>query len=131
MSSLCERNILYARLEEVLGAEPAGILMTHIPTETDLATKSDMAHLESTFDERMDRFDERMDRFDERMDRFEGRMDRFEIRMDRLDARMERFEDKLDGFHGALREQTRTYMFTMTGVMAAFATVVVASGILT
>jgi hypothetical protein len=69
----------------------------------------------------MDRFDERMDRFDERMDRFDERMDRFE-------KRMERFEDKLDGFHTALREQTRTTMLTMAGVMAAFASVVVASG---
>ena len=124
MSSLREHNILYARLEEVLGAEPAGILMNHIPTETDLATKSDMAHLES-------RFEIRMDRFEERMDGFEQRMDRFEVRMDRLDARMERFEDKLDGFHAALRDQTRTYMLTMTGVMASFAAVVVATGILT
>lgn len=50
--------------------------------------------------------------------------------MDRLEAHMVRFEDKLDGFHVALREQTRTYMYTMTGVMAAFATVVVASGVI-
>jgi len=114
MSDLRDRNLLYARLEEVLGAEPAGILMSRIPTETDLATKSDIAHLESRVEIRMDRFDERMDRFDERMDRFE--------------KRMERFEDKLDGFHTALREQTRTTMLTMAGVMAAFASVVVASG---
>ena len=100
MSDLRDRNLLYARLEEVLGAEPAGILMSRIPTETDLATKSDIAHLES----------------------------RVEIRMDRFDERMERFEDKLDGFHTALREQTRTTMLTMAGVMAAFASVVVASG---
>ena len=107
MSDLRDRNLLYARLEEVLGAEPAGILMSRIPTETDLATKSDIAHLESRVEIRMDRFDERMDRFEKRM---------------------ERFEDKLDGFHTALREQTRTTMLTMAGVMAAFASVVVASG---
>ena len=117
MSILRDRNILYARLEEVLGTEPAGILMSHIPTETDLVTKRDITHLES--------------RFEIRMDGFEGRMDRFETRMDRLDARMERFEDKLDGFHQALREQSRTYMLTMTGVMASFSAVIVATGILT
>ena len=121
MSDLRDRNLLYARLEEVLGAEPAGILMSRIPTETDLATKSDIAHLES-------RVEIRMDRFDERMDRFEKRMERFDERMERFDERMERFEDKLDGFHTALREQTRTTMLTMAGVMAAFASVVVASG---
>ncbi len=31
MSYLRERNPLYARLEEVLGTEPAGILMSHTP----------------------------------------------------------------------------------------------------
>ena len=98
--------------------------MSHIPTETNLATKRDITHLES-------RFEIRMDGFEERMDRFEERMDRFETRMDRLDARMERFEDKLDGFHAALREQSRTYMLTMTGVMASFSAVIVATGILT
>ena len=50
--------------------------------------------------------------------------------MDRLEAHMVRFEEKLDGFHQALREQARTYVLTMTGVMASFAAVVVATGIL-
>ena len=138
MSSLRERNILYARLEEVLGTEPAGILMNQFPTDSGIATKFDLDALGDRvdlqidrLDTRMDGFNGRMDRFEQRMDQFDGRMERFEIRMDRLDARMERFEDKLDGFHAALREQTRTYMLTMTGVMASFAAVVVATGILT
>ncbi len=138
MSSLRERNILYARLEEVLGAESAGILMNQFPTDSDIATKFNLDALGDRvdlqidrLDTRMDGFNGRMDRFEQRMDQFDGRMERFEIRMDRLDARMERFEDKLDGFHAALREQTRTYMLTMTGVMASFAAVVVATGILT
>jgi len=119
MSTLRERDVLYARLEEVLGTEPAGILMSRIPADTDLATKADIGHLET-----------RLDGIDLRMDRFEDRMDGFEERMDRFEDRMIRFEDKLDGFHQALREQTRTYMLTMTGVMAAFALVVVAAGFL-
>jgi chaperonin cofactor prefoldin len=82
-------------------------------------------------DARMDQFDARMDRLDARMDQFDARMDRLETRMDRLEAHMMRFDDKLDGFHQALRDQTRTYMFTMTGVMASFAAIVVATGILT
>lgn len=127
MSRLRDRNVLYARLEEVLGAEPAGILMNSIPTDTELATKADVAAL----DARMDGFNTRMDGFESRMDHFERRMDGFESRMDRLEAHMVRFEDKLDGFHQALRDQTRTYMFTMTGVMASFAAVIVATGILT
>ncbi len=44
---------------------------------------------------------------------------------------MVRFDDTLDGFHQALREQSRTYLLTMTGVMASFSAVIVATGILT
>ena len=138
MSSLRERNLLYARLEEVLGAEPAGILMNHIPTETDLATKTDIDALSNSVDGRFDRMDERFDRMDERFDRMDEcfdrideRIDRTDTRLDRLEASMVRFDTKLDGFHAALRDQTRTYMLTMTGVMASFAAVVVATGILT
>jgi hypothetical protein len=126
MSSLRDRNILYARLEEVLGTEPAGILMNQIPTESDLATRADVTDLGARFGD----LEKRFDRLDVRFDALEGRVDQLDARMDRLEAHMVRFEDKLDGFHVALREQTRTYMYTMTGVMAAFATVVVASGVI-
>ncbi len=145
MSSLRDRNLLYARLEEVLGSEPAGILMSHISTETDPATKTDIVDLGERLGVRMDGIDTRLDavdvrfdaidaRFDAidtRIDRIDTRIDRIDTRIDRLEAHMVRFDDKLDGFHEALREQTRIYMFTMTGVMASFAAVVVAAGILT
>lgn len=130
MSSLRERNILYARLEEVLGTEPAGILMNHIPTDSDIATKADIDTLGDRLDTRIDRLDVRIGGIDGRLDGIDGRFDHVDSRLDRLEAHMIRFDDKLDGFHQALRDQTRTYMFTMTGVMAAFATVVVAAGIL-
>ncbi len=140
MSSLRDRNLLYARLEEVLGAEPAGILMNQIPTESDLATRADMTGLGARFDglelrfdgleRRFDGLEIRFDHLEARFDALEGRVDQIDARMDRLEAHMVRFDDKLDGFHAALREQTRTYMYTMTGVMAAFATVVVASGVI-
>ena len=141
MSSLRERNILYARLEEVLGTEPAGILMNQFPTESDLATKSDVTDLGTRFDSLETRFDDletrfdglerRFDRLEVRFDALEGRVDQIDARMDRLEAHMVRFDDKLDGFHQALREQSRTYMLTMTGVMASFSAVIVATGILT
>ena len=135
MSSLRERNILYARLEEVLGTEPAGILMNQFPTESDLATRTDVTDLGVRFDGLETRFDAletrfygletrfdgletRFDRIEVRFDALEGRVDRIDARMDRLEAHMVRFDDKLDGFHQALREQSRTYMLTMTGVMA-------------
>ena len=148
MSSLRERNILYARLEEVLGTEPAGILMNQFPTESDLATRTDVTDLGVRFDGLETRFDglerrfdtletrfdgleQRFDRLEVRFDALEGRVDQIDARMDRLEAHMVRFDDKLDGFHQALREQSRTYMLTMTGVMASFSAVIVATGILT
>lgn len=114
MSSLAQRNALYARLQEVLGPEHAVTLMSHMPTETDLATKADFAALG--------------DRLDLRFDGIDVRLEQVEPRFDRLEAHMVRFDDKLDGFHEALRDQSRTYMLTMTGVMASFAAVIVATG---
>ena len=83
--------------------------MTHLPTETDVASKAELDALSESLDARFDRID---------------------IRFDRLEAHMVRFDDKLDGFHEALRDQSRTYMLTMTGVTASVAAVVVATGIL-
>ncbi|MEA3502263.1 MAG: hypothetical protein U9R47_05760, partial [Actinomycetota bacterium] len=119
MSSLRERNALYARLEEVLGPDHAVTLMDHIPAEVDLATKADITTLG-------DRLNALGYRLDARIDGIDGRLEHVESRLDRLETHMVRFEDKLDGFHQALRDQTRTYMLTMTGVMASFAAVVVA-----
>jgi chaperonin cofactor prefoldin len=155
MSSLRERNLLYARLEEVLGTEPAEVLMSQFPTESDLATRFDVTNLgarfnglEARFDSLETRFDSletrfdgletrfdglerRFDRLEVRFDVLEGRVDQIDAHMDRLEAHMVRFDDKLDGFHQALREQSRAYMLTMTGVMASFSAVIVATGILT
>ena len=144
MSSLRERDALYARLEEVLGPEHAVILMSHISVNSDVATKANLDALSDRIDARLDGIDGRLDRIETRLDRIEtrldrigtrldgidGRLDRVESRMDRLEAHMVRFDEKLDGFHEALRDQARTYVLTMTGVMASFAAVVVATGIL-
>ena len=113
MSTLGAQSALYARLEEVLGQEHAVTLMSHIPTEAELATKADLIALGDRLDARLD-----------------GRLGQVESRMDRLEAHMVRFDEKLDGFHEALRDQTRTYMFTMTGVMASFAAIIIAAGVL-
>ncbi len=116
MSTLASRNALYNRLEEVLGPDHAVTLMSHMPTEVDLATKADLTALG--------------DRLDARIDGIDGRLEQVESRLGRLEAHMVRFDEKLDGFHEALRDQSRTYMLTMTGVMASFAAVIVATGIL-
>ena len=110
MSDVRGRNLLYARLEEVLGAEPAGILMRQLTPHDEILTKSDLRQFETTVT---------------------GRMDGLEIRIDRLETHMERFDDRLDGFHAALHQQTRNFILWTSAVMASFSTVIVASGILT
>jgi hypothetical protein len=131
MSDLRQRDLLYSRLQEALGDEPAGILMTYLPPTTELATSEDIrgviAHiddLKGTIDGRMDQLDGRMDQLgghmgqlDGRMDRFEERMDRFEVRMDRFGETLIRFDGRLHGFHDALRDQTRNFMFFSVGTM--------------
>jgi hypothetical protein len=129
MSTLGAQSALYARLEEVLGQEHAVTLMSHIPTEADLATKADLIALGDRFDVRFDRLDVRLDGIDVRIDGLDGRLGQVESRFDRLEAHMVRFDEKLDGFHEALRDQSRSYMFTMTGVMASFAAII-AAGVL-
>jgi len=110
MSDVRDRNLLYARLEEVLGAEPAGILMRQLTPHDEILTKSDLRQFETTVT---------------------GRIDGLEIRIDRLETHMERFDDRLDGFHAALHQQTRNFILWTSAVMASFSTVIVASGILT
>ena len=113
MSELRDRNLLYARLEEVLGAEPAGILMKQLPPENSLATRSDIERIDEhlrVHDARFDRLDQRIDGLDQRMGRIEARMDRIEVRMDRLD-------DRLHDLQGAMREQTRNYIIANAGLM--------------
>ncbi|HEX2029222.1 MAG TPA: hypothetical protein VHF25_14605 [Nitriliruptorales bacterium] len=91
-----ERIALYARLAEVLGDDHARTLMSALPpSRTELATRTDVEQL------------------GQRLDAVEQRLDAVEQRLDRLDGRM-------DDFHGALREQTRT--FTL-GVIGSTATV--------
>jgi len=138
MTDTSRRDLLYARLEAVLGPEPAAILMDHLPSQGEPATKTDLRGTEERLDTRMDHFEQRMellehrmDRLEQRMELLEQRMEQLEQRLDRLEDHMVRFDERLHDFHGALREQTRNFILSMTGVMAMFAAVIVATGILT
>ncbi len=127
MSELRDRNLLYARLEEVLGAEPAGILMKQLPPENTVATRSDIERIEDhlrAHDARFDGIDTRLDGIDTRLDAVDGRFDaidqrlgRVEQRMDRIDDRMDRLDDHMHDLHGAMREQTRNYIVANAGLM--------------
>jgi chaperonin cofactor prefoldin len=122
MSKLRDRNLLYTRLEEVLGAESAGILMQQLPPESGHATRSDIADLGAQIGDiagRVDGLESRMDNLDTRMDNLDTRMDNLDTRMERMERHMERFDDRLHDFHGALREQTRHFILASTGAMVA------------
>ncbi len=47
MSNPAEQGALYARLQEVLGPEPAATLMTMLPSGDQLASKADIGDVES------------------------------------------------------------------------------------
>ncbi len=133
MSDIRNREVLYARLQEVLGDEPATTLMSYLPTTMDLATIDDIRAMGSgietligRLDDRMDRFEDRMDRFEDRMDRFEDRMERFEDRMDRFEETMVRFDDRLHGFNESLRDQTRNILLFTLGTMFSMVAAAVA-----
>jgi chromosome segregation ATPase len=145
MADTQKRDLLYARLQEVLGDDQAGTLMSYLPASTELATVHDIHGMGSTIetligrldermdrmeqridqldqridqlDQRMDRLDQRMDRLEDRMDRMEQRMDRMEERMDRMEEIMVRFDDRLHGFNEALRDQTRNILLFTLGTM--------------
>jgi len=120
MSDLRDRDLLYARLREVLGVEPAEILMQNLPPTSGIATASGLRDVAAQVTGRIDGLDSRMDGLDSRMDGLDSRMDR-------LEAHMERFDDRLHDFHGALREQSRMFALTSVGSSAAIAAAIVAA----
>ena len=127
MSDLRDRDLLYARLREVLGVEPAEILMQNLPPTSGIATASGLRDVAAQVTGRIDGLDSRMDGLDSRMDGLDSRMDGLDSRMDRLEAHMERFDDRLHDFHGALREQSRMFALTSVGSSAAIAAAIVAA----
>ncbi len=92
MSSVeAARHALYSELERALGSDHAKTLMSYLPQQSsdEVATKADLARLESRVDERFTRIEERFDRMEDRFERFE---DRFERRFERLVERMDRMQ---------------------------------------
>ncbi len=88
-----DRDSLYTKLREVLGADQAKTLMGLLPPERDqLATQADI-----------DGLGERMASLGERMAS--------------LAKRMDRVEERLWDFHEALRAQTRIFVTTTVSAM--------------
>lgn len=74
------RYELHLKLEEVLGADEAATLMSHLPPVgwADVATKHDLAQLEERVNMRFDMVDRRFDAMEER---FEGKLAQLEGRI--------------------------------------------------
>ncbi|MEX1208919.1 MAG: hypothetical protein WEE36_10040 [Acidimicrobiia bacterium] len=122
---------LYARLEEVLGAQHADVLMAHLSPAGDVATKSDIAAIRSdlgTLAGRFDGLEQRFDGLEQRFDGLEQRFDGAEQRFDGLDRRFERFEERIDSRLERMQEiivsQYRAFFVVaasfMTGLTAVF-----------
>ncbi len=111
---------LYARLEEVLGVEPAATLMIHLPPEpaSRLATASDLADLGARIDQLFEQIDQRFEQIDRRLDKFD---DRFEKRDDRFHAMHETLRDQMR-FYSAISVGTMT---ALTGIFAVVVSIIV------
>ena len=96
------RHELFTRLEEVLGAEAAATLMSHLPPVgwADVATKRDLDQLEQRLDIRIDAVESRL-----------------EVKLDALEHKL------IAGFRGelqaAITAQSRTLSITLAGTAAA------------
>jgi predicted nuclease with TOPRIM domain len=77
---------LQRRLEEVLVAREAEILMDHFG---DISARFDEV------DARFDRVDARLDRLDARLDRLDARLAEVDTRLDRIDTRMEMLDGRM------------------------------------
>ena len=71
------RHELHRKLEEVLGADEAATLMSHLPPIgwADVATKHDLAQLEERVNMRFDMVDRRFESIYQRFDSMEARFD--------------------------------------------------------
>jgi hypothetical protein len=127
---------LYARLEEVLGAEHADTLMTHLPPRHEIATKADLQELIAPVRADLALLTARFDGLEGRFDGLEGRLDGIEVRFDRMEDRFdrlyERIDDRLEGMHTLMHTQFRNYSVVaasfMTGLTAVFGVMLAAFG---
>lgn len=100
---------LYARLEEVLGAQHADVLMTHLAPADAVATKSDIAAIRSDLGTLAERFGG----LEQRFDGLERRFERFE---ERIDSRLERMQEVIVSQYKAFFVVAASFMTGLTAV---------------
>ncbi|MCB0989103.1 MAG: hypothetical protein H6519_11470 [Microthrixaceae bacterium] len=98
------RHHLYQALERQLGPEEAATLMEHLPPVgwADVATKSDLAHLETVMGMRMDMLEQRFAEVDRRFDQVDRRFEEIDRRFDLIDARLGGMDGRIDGLQAEL-----------------------------
>ena len=122
------RSELFRAASEVFGEEPAATMFELLPPAgVDVATKDDIARLETRLDGRIDGLEQRID------DRFEAQRREMDARFDAFDARLDRLRDEVVAtFRGelvaAVSGQTRaiivavaTAMFGLSGLALSLA----------
>jgi hypothetical protein len=87
---------LRRRLEEVLGADEAGVLMAHLPLygQDDIATKDDLARLSQQMDHGFERINHRFDIVDQRFEQVDQRFEQVDQRFEQVDQRFERVDQR-------------------------------------
>jgi hypothetical protein len=101
------RHELYLKLEQVLGPEPAAVLMEHLPPVGwgDVATRRDLDHLAAATKQDLDHL------------AADTKQDLDHLR-DELISRIETSEQRLRAEFGKdLAAQTRTFVLAMTGAV--------------
>lgn len=118
------RHELHRKLEEVLGADEAATLMSHLPPVgwADVATKHDLAQLEERVNLRFDMVDQRFNSLEERMDlRFQSMEDRFDGKLASLKGEL------LDRMTDMSATYTRTTVVSVVGALLTMTGIVFAA----